>query len=101
MRTYNGMIFVGAMLLAAPLAAQSEPTAQEGTATEAEATETVSTQAEIVIQHMRPHDQRGLNVFEAPKDDGVPFTGFRLDWGAALHAAVPGARSQQHGRTRS
>jgi hypothetical protein len=42
------------------------------------------TQPAIVIQHIRPQDQRGLNVFEPPKDDGVPYTGFRLDWGAAF-----------------
>jgi hypothetical protein len=38
----------------------------------------------IVIQHVRPGDTRGLNVFEAPKSDPVPYTGFRLDFGAAF-----------------
>lgn len=37
-----------------------------------------------VIQHLRLPDQRGLNVFEAPKDPGVAYNGFRLDWGAAF-----------------
>jgi hypothetical protein len=36
------------------------------------------------IQHLRPADQRGLNVFESPKDEGVPFTGFKLNWGGAF-----------------
>ena len=36
------------------------------------------------IQHMRPADQRGLNVFESPKEEGVPFTGFKLNWGGAF-----------------
>jgi len=39
---------------------------------------------QIVIQNIRPNDQRGLNVFEAPKGDGVPFAGFRLGFGAAF-----------------
>jgi hypothetical protein len=42
------------------------------------------TQPPLVIQHMRPQDQRGLNVFEPPKHDGVPYAGFRLDFGAAF-----------------
>ncbi|HEX2780253.1 MAG TPA: hypothetical protein VHM30_12195 [Gemmatimonadaceae bacterium] len=43
-----------------------------------------STQPEIVIQHIRPFDQRGLNVFETPKTDNVPYSGFALAWGAAF-----------------
>ena len=38
----------------------------------------------IDIQHIRPVDARGLNVFEPPKNDTIPFTGFRLDWGASF-----------------
>src|SRR5687767_9211753 len=38
----------------------------------------------IAIQHIRPYDKRGLYMFEAPKNDGVPYTGFRLDFGAAF-----------------
>ena len=36
------------------------------------------------IQHMRAPDQRGLNVFESPKEEGVPFEGFKLNWGGAF-----------------
>ena len=36
------------------------------------------------IQHMRSADQRGLNVFESPKEDGAPFNGFKLSWGGAF-----------------
>lgn len=43
-----------------------------------------STAPKIAIQHLRPADQRGIDMFEPPKDDGVPFTGFRIDWGAAF-----------------
>ena len=38
----------------------------------------------IEIQRLRPVDARGLNVYEAPKNDGVPYTGFKLAWGAAF-----------------
>ena len=36
------------------------------------------------IQHMRAPDQRGLNMFESPKDEVVPFNGFKLSWGGAF-----------------
>ena len=38
----------------------------------------------IEIQYYRPQDRRGLNVFEAPKEEGAPYTGFKLSWGAAF-----------------
>jgi hypothetical protein len=38
----------------------------------------------IVVQHYRPTDVRGLNVFEAPKQEGRPYDGFQLQWGAAF-----------------
>ena len=38
----------------------------------------------IDIQHIRPLDQRGLLVFESPKDDNVAWDGFKLSWGAAF-----------------
>ncbi len=38
----------------------------------------------IVVQHVRPADERGINVFEAPKNDNVRYEGFRLSWGAAF-----------------
>jgi hypothetical protein len=38
----------------------------------------------IELQHVRPADQRGLNVFESPKDDTVPFEGMKLTWGGAF-----------------
>lgn len=38
----------------------------------------------IRIQHLRPRDQRGLNLFESPKSDTVTFRGFALQWGAAF-----------------
>ena len=84
-----------AILLAAPLAAQGEQLALSGAtaAASAEGSDTTGSAAaaraatapKIQIQHMRPYDQRGVNVFEAPKNDNVPYEGFKLDWGAAFN----------------
>ena len=38
----------------------------------------------IEIQHYRPQDRRGVNMFEAPKEEGAPYNGFKLSWGAAF-----------------
>ena len=56
-------------------------TTDSGTAKKAENPASVQT---IEIQRLRPVDARGLNVYEAPKNDGVPYTGFKLAWGAAF-----------------
>lgn len=37
-----------------------------------------------VLQNFRPYDQRGVNMFEAPKEEGIPYTGFRIFWGASF-----------------
>ena len=42
----------------------------------------------ITMQHFRPYDQRGINIFETPKDAGVEYTGFKLDFGAAFTSQV-------------
>ena len=31
-----------------------------------------------------PGRQRGLNVFESPKEEGAAYTGFKLSWGGAF-----------------
>jgi hypothetical protein len=36
------------------------------------------------ITNIRPADQTGINVFEAPKLDTIPFKGVRIGWGAAF-----------------
>src|SRR5687768_11092924 len=36
------------------------------------------------IQHMRYADQRGVNVFESPKEAGADFTGLKISWGGAF-----------------
>jgi hypothetical protein len=45
---------------------------------------------QIQIQNFRPADQRGINVFESPKDEGIPFTGFRYSFGAAFRQQFQG-----------
>ena len=44
----------------------------------------------IQMQNYRPADQRGNGTFEAPKESGIPFTGFRLSWGAAFRQQFQG-----------
>ena len=48
------------------------------------------------IQHMRPRDQRGLFIFESPKEDTVSYNGFTLQWGAAFTQEM---QSLQHHNT--
>jgi hypothetical protein len=38
----------------------------------------------IGISRLRPVDQRGINMFETPKKDAVPFTGLAVEFGAAF-----------------
>ncbi len=38
----------------------------------------------IELQHYRAADQRGVNVFESPKSDNIPFDGVKLMWGGAF-----------------
>jgi hypothetical protein len=86
-----------ALIGAAPLGAQtslalapsSDPAAQPAApAAEPDSTSGVvarlSTAPAIQIQNIRPYDQRGINVFEAPRTN-VPYTGFKLDWSAAFN----------------
>jgi hypothetical protein len=38
----------------------------------------------VGISYFRTHDGRGINVFEAPKREGVAYDGFHIQWGAAF-----------------
>ena len=38
----------------------------------------------IDVQHVRPLDQRGLLMFETPKNDNVAWDGFKISWGAGF-----------------
>ena len=84
-RTY---FFAAMLALALPLAANAQESmpapADDTDTTVTEPATVINTQPAIVIQNTRPSDRRGLNVFEPPKNDGVPYTGFKLDFGAAF-----------------
>jgi hypothetical protein len=73
---------------AAPALAQNgpssppPPTSAESTTKAAPAK--VSLYRPMEIQHIRPSDIRGINVFESPKDDEVVFKGFTLSFGGAF-----------------
>ena len=94
MRHHIRPLVAGAALLAAaPLGAQSATpaTVPPNAPASADSTRDSTTSAaaallmpRIEIQHFRSQDQRGINVFETPKEAGVPFTGFKLAWGAAF-----------------
>ena len=80
---------LGALFLfGAPLAAQTpDPAGPRSTG---------ETGRQITMQHMRPQDQRGINIFETPKAPGVEYTGFRVDFGAAFTSQM---QSLQHENT--
>ena len=52
------------------------------------------------INHIRPADQRGVNVFEPPKEDQVPFTGFALSFGGAFTQEFQGLDHQNSAQRR-
>ena len=77
------------LLIAAPLAAQAPPADSGSGSSTAQEDKTAPPKGRaITIQHLRPADQRGINVFETPKDPGVEYSGFRLDFGAAFTSQV-------------
>ena len=53
-------------------------------------------QQPITMQHIRPADQRGVNMFEPSKDDTVTFQGTRLVFGGAFRQDFQGL---QHANT--
>jgi hypothetical protein len=81
------------LICAAPLAAQAPPeenTSGATTAAKEEQEEKAREQKRrpITMQHFRAVDQRGINVFETPKEPGVEYTGFKLDFNAAFTSQV-------------
>jgi len=76
------------LLSAAPALAQDQVATTEGGSAPAEEaapeTTSVSMAPAVTIQYVRPADQRGLQMFEPPKDAGVAYDGFKLDFGAAF-----------------
>src|SRR5215212_496186 len=81
-----------AALAAAPIAAQMATPTDTGSGTPAAAADSAKPAStvsfgmaqQIPIQHFRPVDKRGINVFEAPKHDAVPYDGFKLMIGGAF-----------------
>jgi len=65
-------------------AAKTETAKAKTESTTVKTAKKISTVPNIEFQHIRPADKRGLNVFETPKHDTVPYTGFKLGWGAAM-----------------
>jgi hypothetical protein len=87
MRTRKLILLAGLLALIAPAALVAQNATESkgsGTGTDSAKPASKFFQPEIVIQHLRPQDKRGINIFEPPKEDVIPFTGFRLDWGAAF-----------------
>ncbi|MEY4374696.1 MAG: hypothetical protein RL760_863, partial [Candidatus Eisenbacteria bacterium] len=77
MLTKSLMVMAVAAMFALPVRAEdTNPYAPKGNDRAQERTNTIS--------YMRLHDARGINVFEAPKAENVPYDGFKLQWGAAF-----------------
>jgi len=74
---------LAALAAAAPAAAQGSGGAAPAETTSVKAS-TAALAPAIAIQHLRPADQRGIHVFEPPKEDPVPFQGFRVDVGGSF-----------------
>ena len=89
---------IAALISATPALAQQNGTGTTEPAktdsTEEGLSKFFSTQKKIQIQNIRPNDKRGINVFESPKDAGVAYTGFKLDWGAAFSQQFQGLRHE-------
>jgi hypothetical protein len=76
------------------LAQEAPAAAPEANPAPAPAESVISTGRPITIQNFRPQDQRGINMFETPKEPGVEYTGFRVDFGAAFTAQFQGLRHE-------
>lgn len=109
MRFTTHVVVLSATLLGvAPLLAQANPnstspdTISRPAVVKAETPDSAAAAAaaapslvpKTVIQHIRMQDQRGINVFESPKHDATPFTGFQLSWGAAFTQQFQGLAHQ-------
>jgi hypothetical protein len=99
MKTSNSYLVSVALVFAAALPAASQEPTKVAVAVGAEQADSIAPAATdtakkvkpprfapqpIEIQYYRPQDRRGLNVFEAPKEEGAPYNGFKLSWGAAF-----------------
>jgi hypothetical protein len=72
--------FAAVLAMGAAAAAQTTPAAEANPSPAAAPQESIiETGRPIVIQHVRPQDQRGVNMFETPKEPGVEYAGFKMD----------------------
>jgi hypothetical protein len=78
--------------------APSSPSDSARTDSTATAVSTGALYPAIEIQHYRPLDQRGINMFEPPKDDTTPFTHFIIGWGAAFSTVFQGLEQSNTAR---
>jgi hypothetical protein len=78
--------------------AGNKPAAKTATAADSgakkEGPQGISLYRPMSISHIRPSDQRGVNMFEPPKEDLVPFTGFALSFGGAFTQEFQGLAHQ-------
>src|SRR5688500_9973212 len=87
------LTLVTVLALAVPALAQDVPApAPEANPAPAPAENVITTGRPITIQNFRPQDQRGINMFETPKEPGVEYKGFRVDFGAAFTAQFQGLK---------
>ena len=87
------LILAAAVLLPAIATAQEKKDSAGGNVTLA-GNASVTTLKPMVIQHIRANDTRGLNVFEPPKGDLIPYTGFKLDFGAGFTQQFQGLQHE-------
>lgn len=105
MRTANVLLraVLAGALLAVPAAAQPTNGGREApgsaTAGSSDGDETADSAPFTVLrnsslQHFRHYDQRGMNVFETPKNAGAPYRGFQLELGGAFTQQFQGLRHE-------
>jgi hypothetical protein len=91
--TYRIALLASAALLMGFTMAQAQDstTANNGTTATAPAEAPAAATKSVLsfapqtkIQYFRPFDQRGLNIFEAPKTPGAAYEGFALQFGASF-----------------
>ncbi len=75
-------------IASAPKATVVEDDSPEADAAAAAVESSWKTGRPTTLQYFRAQDRRGINVFETPKDPGVEFTGFKLDFGAAFTSQI-------------
>ena len=82
----RAMVIASFLTLALPMmaAAQEAQPAPADESSEKASGVVIDTQPTSAIQHIRPNDKRGLYIFEAPKEPGAQYTGFKLEFGGAF-----------------